>query len=341
MPINRHGLSRYIPASVAREVRQRSKFGCVLCRNGFYEYEHIDPPFEDALEHDPARICCLCSSCHSTVTRRQRSKASVAAAYEDIQAKSIEEVGRPIGPLDFYGGNAELSIGGLRYSPFVKTVLRYHGQDIIKVSPGDHTTPGAISALFTDESGEPVLALVENAWEGSTANWDIEVVGPCITVRNKSGSIPLKLRLDPPGVIVIERLDMRIGDAHLLVSESAYAAGRYLEDDSIFWVHANISISHIAEEGVAIEFANPEELLARREAVTAGASLESLGAGIVLSAGVGCLCVPIGLSIASLCGGFHLMGYSCGIRPLDGVRRMINKGARPLMYYIGTGKETS
>ena len=43
MQKNRHGLSRHIPASVTREVRQRSKFGCVMCRIGFYEYEHINP----------------------------------------------------------------------------------------------------------------------------------------------------------------------------------------------------------------------------------------------------------------------------------------------------------
>lgn len=242
MPTNRHGLSRHIPAIVARQIRQRSKFGCVLCRAGFYEYEHINPTFEDARTHDPASICCLCSSCHGAVTRGQRSKASVKAAYEAIQAKSIEEAGKPIGPLDFYGGNAELLIGGLRYSPIVKTVLRYYGVDAIKIVPGDCATPGTISATFTDEAGTPVLELIENAWQGSTANWDIQVIGPRITVRSQAGAIPLKLRLDPPGIIVIERLDMRIGDCHLLVSESAYAAGRYLNEAPLLGYMRNCTL---------------------------------------------------------------------------------------------------
>ena len=262
------------------------------------------------------------------------------AAYEAIQAKPLEEVGRPIGPLDFYGGNAELSIGGLRYSPFVSTVLRYHGEDIIKVFPGDHETPGAISALFTDDSGVAVLRLTENIWEGSTSNWDIEVVGPRITVRNRAGSIPLRLRLDPPGVIVVERLDMRIGDSHLLVSESAYAAGRYLSEEEILWVHASVGISHTTSDGVAIEFAMPEELMARHQSVVGRPCLASMGSMIVLGAGVGCLYVPIGLSVASRCGGFHLYGYSAGVRPLDGVRRMVSKDSRALMRYLGTGEET-
>lgn len=341
MPTNRYGLTRHIPAAVAREVRQRSRFGCVLCRAGFYEYEHIDPAFEEARVHDPGHICCLCSSCHGAVTRGQRSKASVAAAYEAIQAKTIGEVGRPIGPLDFYGGNAELSIGGLRYSPIVKTVLRYHGADIIKVVPGDRVTPGTISATFTDEAGIPVLELIENGWEGSTANWDIEIIGPRITVRSQSGTIPLRLRLDPPGIIVIERLDMRIGDGHLLVSESAYAAGRYLEDGSIAWVHAQLGITRTAETAAAIEFAFPEELLARDEATAAqGQRLVSQDGTIVTSSGAGCMWIPVGIAVASLCGGFQLYGYACGIRPINGVRRMVNRDPRALMRYLATGEET-
>ena len=59
---NDHGLSRHIPEDVKREVRQRSRFGCVIpgCRRAFYEYEHIEPEFKDAKSHDPAAICLVC-----------------------------------------------------------------------------------------------------------------------------------------------------------------------------------------------------------------------------------------------------------------------------------------
>ncbi|MEI6847979.1 MAG: hypothetical protein WCK32_08115 [Chlorobiaceae bacterium] len=174
---NLHGLSRSIPEQVKREVRQRSKFGCVVCRYGFYEYEHIAPSFETATTHDPANICCLCSSCHSAVTRGQRSKSSVAAAYAAIQAKTSEDASNPFGPLDFYGGWAELRIGGLHYNPLIQTVLRVHGEDIIKIIPSDAKRQGSISAIFFDEASNPVLALDKNEWEGSTENWDINVVG--------------------------------------------------------------------------------------------------------------------------------------------------------------------
>ncbi len=60
---------------------------------------------------------------------------------------------------------------------------------------------------------------------------------------------------------------------------------------------------------------------------------------IVSSSGVGCLWVPLGISIASLCGGFNEYGFSGGVRPIDGVRRMVLRGPRALSYYLGTGVE--
>ncbi len=341
MSKNRHGLARSIPDRIKREVRKRSKFGCVLCRCAFYEYEHIDPPFEHATSHDPSKICCLCSSCHSAVTRGQRSKQSVAAAYATIQSASAENVPPPVGPLDFYGGGAELRIGGLHYSPLVQTVLRVYGKDIIKVIPGKNGMPGSISATLTDENGIPALRLVKNAWEGSTEHWDIEVTGQRITVRTRARMITLQLRLEPPGVIVLERLDMRINDCHLLASESAYAAGRYLEDGSIAWVYSQVSILRTSPNAVAIEFTSPDELQSRvRRCGNFGSSLVTADGNHICSSTLGCMWIPLGISIASYCGGFREYGTAVGTRPIDGVRRMICRGSRAVMRYIGTGIES-
>jgi len=251
--VNKHGLSRHIPADVRREVRQRSKFGCVVCRRGFYQYEHIDPPFEDATEHSPEGICCLCGSCHDSVTRGHLSKEAVKTAYRRIQDLPLEKVGPPIGPLDFHDGNAELLVGGLLYSPAVRTVLRYHGSDIICVHPSERgSEPGRISAVFTDDDGTEILHLEENEWIGSLKSWDIEIVGQRITARRKKGIVTLQLRLDPPGRIVVECLDMRICNSHVLATEQTYAVGRYITDGSVHWVHAHISIRRSSPFGVAI-----------------------------------------------------------------------------------------
>jgi len=263
--INRHGLSRYIPANIRREVRSRSKFGCVVCRRGFYQYEHIDPPYEDAKEHDPDNICCLCGSCHDSVTRGHLSKKLINSAYLKIQKQRPEDVDPPVGPLDFHDGSAELAIGGLLYNPAVQNVLRYNGINLIRVIPGQQGKAGLISAVFTDERGNEVAKLIENEWVGSLDNWDIEVTGQQITVRRRQGEIALQLRLDPPGRVVVERLDMRVADSHILATEQTYAVGRYVSDDSVCWVHAEIHILKSSAFGTAIEFADVGLIEARDE----------------------------------------------------------------------------
>ncbi|MHB0562224.1 hypothetical protein ACX3RA_15640, partial [Escherichia coli] len=59
--INKHGLSRRIPETIKRQIRQRCGFGCVICGFGFYDYEHFKPDFVDAKVHDPNGMTLLCS----------------------------------------------------------------------------------------------------------------------------------------------------------------------------------------------------------------------------------------------------------------------------------------
>jgi hypothetical protein len=77
---NRHGLSRRIPDPIARQLRQECGFGCVVCGSAIFDYEHVDPEFKDAEEHDPTKMALLCGSCHDKVTRRQWSKDKIKEA---------------------------------------------------------------------------------------------------------------------------------------------------------------------------------------------------------------------------------------------------------------------
>jgi hypothetical protein len=337
---NQHGLSRYIPADVKREIRQRSKFGCVICRKGFYQYEHIDPPFEDAKTHDPDHICCLCASCHDSVTRGQLSKQAVSAAYEKIRLQQPAEAGPPVGPLDFHDGTAELVIGGLSYSPVVRSVLRYHGWDLIQVIPGAVGEPGRISAVFTDRRGDVTLQLIENEWVGSLENWDIEIVGQRITVRPRNGEISLRLRLDPPGRIIIERLDMRFRGCHVLATEHTYAAGRYITDTFLRWVHANIRINRSSAVGAVIEFTDQESLEVRHAFLQeTGAEMATADRSIIMHAVAGVMAMPLGISIASLTGSFDISEYvtSQDFR-LDEIRPVVFNRPDKLTEFMATGK---
>lgn len=338
---NKHGLSRHIPADIRREIRRRSRFGCVLCRCGFYQYEHIEPTFENANSHEPDAICCLCASCHSAVTRGQFSKHSVSAPYSALQTQSQVEVGPPVGPLDFHDRAAELSIGGLLYSPAVHTVLRYHNTDLIRVMPGIDGEPGRISAVFTDDSGQVTLRLMDNEWIGSLASWDTEVVGQCLTVRQARGRISLQLRLMPPGRIVVERLDMRMNSAHFLVSPTTYAVGRYLSDGAVNWVHAKINIVRSTPRGAAIEFAHPDELDKRdRERLPGGVGLADSTRETLAHSNLGVMIKPLGIVIGSWTGAFELVEVATGVQSVEDMRRVMVEQPEDLPRFISTDRST-
>lgn len=87
--VNKHGLSRTIPEQIKREIRQQCGFGCVICGCAIYHYEHIDPVFAEAKEHEPSKMALLCGGCHDKVTRGYWSKNKVKRALE--QPKCFEQ----------------------------------------------------------------------------------------------------------------------------------------------------------------------------------------------------------------------------------------------------------
>jgi len=251
----------------------------------------------------------------------------------------MEQVGPPIGPLDFHDGSAELAFGGLSYNPGVQTILRFYGQDLIKTVPGAVGEWGSINAVFTDDQGEVILQLNENEWIGTRNAWDIEIEGKRLTVRRAPRVISLQLRVDPPGRVVVERLDMRVGDSHVLANERTYVVGRYVGDTDVHWVHATAVIRHSTPLGAAIEITDPAEL-ERRDQELQGTSVEMAtnDRQIVLSANAGMLAKPLGVAIASLCGGFDLAEFGIGNAQLDDMRRVVQNYPAQVCPFISTGQ---
>lgn len=337
--VNRQGLGRHIPSEVRREVRRRSKFGCVICRGGFCVYEHLED-FVGVDEHDPAKICLLCESCHGRITRKQWSKDRARLAYEQIQAHTRAEAGEPRGPLDFHTGQAELALGDLVYAPAVTSVLRYFGQDLIKLHPGKPGEPGAITAVFTDDEGNAILALDENEWVGSLDAWDIEVEGPRIVVKQKLGVVALQLRLDPPGRIVIERLDMRIGNHHVLASEHGYAVGVHFEDGHMNWTSPRLVVTGAAANGIAIEIEDGAILRERFNGFKAagkGVWLATADESIIMHSPAGAMIPQLGISIASWCS-FDIFNVAAGAKTLNQMRDSVFfKPARDMRMFLASG----
>ena len=211
---NRHGLLRYVPAEVRRQLRKEAQFGCVKCGFAFCEYEHIDPEFADAAEHDPSKMAFLCKRCHGEVTSGRASKNSVLHAKKNPFCKTH----RPAWKDDLEFGNLNSSIGSLHFFD-CRTLLRVSGEDLLTIEPPeDDGGPIRVNAKIYD-GPNPSLEIQDNALIIGQENWDVDIEGAVLTVRRSLGEPSLIYRFLPQAGIRIERISMSYKGIDINVDE--------------------------------------------------------------------------------------------------------------------------
>ncbi|MBL4573848.1 MAG: HNH endonuclease [Gammaproteobacteria bacterium] len=225
---NRHGLSRYIPSSVKLQVRQRSKFGCVICRNGIYEYEHI-VPFQNCEEHDPDKICLLCAHCHGKVTRGLTSKEIVIEKYKEVQQADI--VKSPFDEFSFRAQNIDVHLGSSRFSNCKNLIMLGEEELLVIEAPEEGSTYPQITAMFTDDKSKQIFRINRNQWSGSNRVWDAQVIGTEIKIfRLSDKKIALHIEVLHPNIFKIISLDMYYKQFHLFLSKDFMNVGRISPD---------------------------------------------------------------------------------------------------------------
>lgn len=227
---NRFDLSRAIPAAVKLVVRQNCRFGCVLCRSAVCDYEHIDPPFANAREHDPDNICLLCPSCHSNVTRGRMDKSTVRAAYEAIRANASPDPPRDDVFFSMFDRRTEVVLGGNRFQG-VDTLISVDGKEYLKYWPTTGSPPYVITGVFNDDRGRELFRIEENEWVGPTDVFDVEQLGPQLRIRTRARRLVFRASKHPAsGVVCIDVLDMLVPPFHLLVLRGRMYIGRFSPD---------------------------------------------------------------------------------------------------------------
>lgn len=214
--INKHGLSRTIPPSVKRAVRQRCGFGCVICGFGFYDYEHFAPDFADAIEHNPEGMTLLCSQCNQKRARGRLSAHTVSVA--NANPKCLQQ-GFASEMFDFHSEPIEIKIAGVTFYDCQHSIV-VNDRPILSVQPalGEHS-PVLLSGVFCDSVGRETLIITENEWSVNSGYWDVECIGPRITIRSAPRNIALVLRMNSPTGIVVEQIDMFFEGVRILGNE--------------------------------------------------------------------------------------------------------------------------
>lgn len=214
---NQFGLRRHIPAGIRRAVRRECGFGCVVCGLAIATYEHFDPPFDEASEHNPNGIAFLCGACHDKKTRGIWSPDKISLArknpitYKNGYARDAFDLQFPF----------TLHIGSSSFENVATVVRTQEGERWFTIEkPEAADAPLRLSVVFFDTDGKPSLEIDENEWKCMLGQWDTEVVGRTISVRRGPHDIALQLVMVPPNGMRLSRLHMRKRDLSVQVDRS-------------------------------------------------------------------------------------------------------------------------
>lgn len=201
MDLNAHGLQRTIPEAVRREIRQRCRFGCVVCGSIPYEYHHFDPPFTEAREHLPSGITLLCPTHHANVTRGLWSNVVVAgkdkapfnkAGAPHFHLECRDPFATCFGSFLFAGSGPRITI---------------EGTEILRVDL-DKEEGLLLSLQLYDSEGHLTAAISRNHLQVLDPQWDLRMVGNVLQVRRAPGNLALELAFHPPNGLGVRSLRM-------------------------------------------------------------------------------------------------------------------------------------
>lgn len=246
------------------------------------------------------------------------------------------EVEPPKGLLDFHQGHASLVAGGFTFSDGSPVILRHEGKDIIRVYPKSDDEPAGLDATFFNEMGVEAFKIDRNVWIGPTDGWDFEVSGTRLTVWRSTGHVNMRLRLEPPGRVVVEHLDMRVKSHHILASEKRYALGKYKKNGDLFWSYVQAVPSSISDRTAIFEIEKPYKLRKRYDNLPPDRQFFDELNGWVISEHFGVSYIPSGMVVCSGCG-FNLYSLANGEHPLETMRAAVFDQSSELSHFISSG----
>ncbi|WP_158773625.1 HNH endonuclease [Cobetia sp. L2A1] len=167
---NKYGLKRYVPSDIRAKIRRDAGFGCVICGCVLVDYEHIDPEFSQAKEHNPEKMTLLCISCHGRVSRKIISKRAVWEAKNN--PRSLHD-GFVHDLLFVNTEEMEIKIGNSS-SKSTKIILTICGKPIIWFEPPfEDGEPSKLCAIFYDENGKAISYVNRNQFTALSTNQDV------------------------------------------------------------------------------------------------------------------------------------------------------------------------
>lgn len=216
--INKHGLSRTIPAEIKNQIRRADGYGCVKCGNLFIEYEHIDPLYCDAKVHDPEKITLLCKGCHGDSTGKRLPKELIKRLKANPYCKK-----KGIVKGQFYPDPTKMEIFcGSSFFRDTQIIFQINGKPLIWVSRDDYNefSPLFYNAIFYDSDGNKIGYLNKNHFIGLVKTADIKSIASRVEVRSRPKEITLDIDLEGYKSIRINRINMSYLNTHIVIEKN-------------------------------------------------------------------------------------------------------------------------
>lgn len=214
---NKYGLKRYIPVDIKREIRKRCGFGCVRCGFGWYDYEHFNPDYYDAKEHNPDGMTLLCMSCNQKRNRGTLSRETVMVANKN--PKCLQE-GFTKESFDYGSNLIEVRFASNTFID-CENIICIDDLPILSIkNPIEEGDTFLMSGIFFNSEGEKSFEIKDNEWFGEIDNWDIECIGKKIIIKENEKDITLIIRQEPPNLFVIEKINMLFNNTRIIGDEN-------------------------------------------------------------------------------------------------------------------------
>lgn len=188
-----------------REVRQRCGFGCVICGDPFYQIDHM-VEYAVVQDHQTDNLTLLCDKHHA-------DKTCGRLALETVVRENSNPINRreganlPSRMLMFEGDSPKVELGRNWFTSPTETLIALAIDNFPLITFRIEHNALLLTLIILDGNNDPVIQIVDNELAFSTEAWDVETVGPSVTVRRAERKIALSLQLDPPSAIRVTRAE--------------------------------------------------------------------------------------------------------------------------------------
>lgn len=198
--------NRNIPLPIQREVRKRCGFGCVICGNPIYDYDHMKG-WAEVKEHVAEDITLLCPEHHREATAKRLPREIIIQANE--KPFNIEKGKSAPHKMYYSGKECTFIMGSDSYIYTLKgefdqfIPLMIDGEPLINfIYEEGHLL---LNVLLLDEFNHLVLQIQDNQLLYSVDVWDITFIGKTLTFREKHRKILFEIIFEPPNKVIINK----------------------------------------------------------------------------------------------------------------------------------------